>query len=386
MQPNTQILRRKLKFISAFLIFLLTNIIVSFNNTYSQKKYEKRFARLPNEWKLALLSNYLADTNITLEYLFAEDTLFLNDKSLCNIDHLKLFPNIRYIDLANNNITSFPDNFEIYKYDYINLTNNYISLCKIIEIKYEYKRGEIFYQQQFNNVYIKHNHELDSIIPQETDFIWWQQLDIKWKKLFEKNANLYIQDYNNIRPDELTNILNLNVFCCHNAKLEDIKPLEKLKNIVILECSNNNIKDLTPLANMKKLGVINCSKNKLRDIKPLANLTHLEVIYIANNQIQNIDIIENLANLEYLDCSKNQITDMNIISKLLKINTLIIAYNPIYNINFTENMPTLQNLIISDYKDNKKYNFYVTELDKGKSAAFIVFAFSGLTVLHFLIR
>jgi len=372
---------------------LIIIILIFFTlNLFSQKNYKHKWKKLPSNWKFALFFDSINQpNNDLLKYIFEEDSLFLENSNINNLEYLNLFKNLSYINLSENNINNIQKNIEAYKYNFINLENNEISYTKICEFKYNYYRGEFFYTPEFNNITILDNFSKNEIIVNKHHFEWWNNLDDNWKILLEKNSNIYIKDYNDISSDELKQILNIEIFTCINSDIDNVKPLSELTNLVILECSKNNIVDLEPLTNLTKLGILNCSNNLISDLKPLKNLTNIEVLNISKNKITDIKNLENSINLEFLDCSSNQISDLVSIINLKKLNNLNIAYNLVNEINFINKLENLQNLIVSDF-NNKKINnitnkkIQTTNLDKGKSALLTSIIFTLIYTSNFLLQ
>jgi len=373
------------------ILYLLLIILFS-TNLFSQKKYVRKWEKLPPNWKFALFndSTKIVNTEI-LKSIFENDTLYLQNSNIDDLKYLNLFRRLVYVNLAGNNISDFPDKVSAYKYNYINLENNNISYSKICEFKYNYKRGETFYSPDFYEIKIIASSKPNNIKVEKRHFDWWNKLEENWKTLLEENANFYIQNYNDITHEELKKILNIEIFTCNNQNINNLIPLKELKNLVIIDCSKNSIIDLKPLSELSNLGIINCSNNLISDLEPLKNLINIEILNFSNNKISDLTPIQYLKKIQFLNCSSNQITDLQYITNFQNLNTLLMAYNPILDLDVLNNSKNLDNLIVSNLKNStinklSNKNLNKTNLDNGKSALITTICFGIILTFNFFIK
>lgn len=83
----------------------------------------------------------------------------------------------------------------------------------------------------------------------------------------------------------MTNLSGLSVW--GGFRLEDISALASLTNLGAVDLRNNMIKDLSPLAGLTNLDYVDVSNNLISDLSPLAGLTGLSELYVADNLVRD---------------------------------------------------------------------------------------------------
>lgn len=333
-------------------LFLLLPITI-----YGQNRYLKQYNNLPVSIKKKY---YLDDNNLSksnLKIFFETDSLDISGLTIENIEFIDYFKNLTILNASDNEIIEIPQKIDVYNYKEINLSNNPISYTKITELKFNYKRREFVYDFDSTKTPVIYDFVPAKIKLKADHYYWWQNLSFEIKTILEENANIYIEDFNDIQPTELEKIINLEILVVANQNIEDLLFISELQNLVILDCSKNIITDLTPVYDLQKLGVLICNSNQINNLSGIEKLTELEVLDISENDISDIKNITNLKNLEYLDVSKNDISEIKNISKIQSLEFVNIAYNSIDDISELSEIETLNKI-------------YCSEIDKKEIKAF----------------
>ncbi len=129
--------------------------------------------------------------------------------------------------------------------------------------------------------------------------------------------------YNNVRDltplAQLTQLTELDFFL---NDIIDITPLAKLTQLRTLDLSENKINDVTPLAQLTQLTTLDLSGNKINDVTPLAQLTQLTELNLEDNNIIDITPLAQLTLLNDLDLSSNFISDVTPLAQLIRLENL----------------------------------------------------------------
>ncbi|WP_062062968.1 leucine-rich repeat domain-containing protein [Aquimarina longa] len=165
----------------------------------------------------------------------------------------------------------------------------------------------------------------------DNDYKWWNNLNSKWKKIF----NLYIDKPERVftenwmtsdishfitskgttqRPSkvELNEILNLKKLSLTGLQIQSIEVLRPLNNLKELYLSQNQISDLNPLKDLTNLTSLSLHGNQLTDISQINNLRNLETLHLFDNKISKIDSLKYLQKLKKLDLENNPIEKKDI--------------------------------------------------------------------------
>jgi len=343
-----------------------------------QSKYTKKWNNLPEDWKLHFEKDEnFSENEIFYKYIFTKDSLNLSSSDISDFEYLKLFKTPLYLDLSKTEINTISVLNDL-AFEKINLNNTNISQTKITEFLYGYKRGENIYSTQKTEIIVEYNFYPKELDVTREDFIWWQNLTSKWKLLIERNSDIYIDDLDNITPQELKTIINLNILSFIDENIDDLTPVSQLKNLVMIDFSKNMITDLSPLSELYNLGVIIGYENEITDLKCLQNLTNLEVMILSKNKISDVTILNLLTKIEYLDISYNQINETLNLNDLENLQFINFAYNPIQNIDNIINFNNLYKIICSDFDKNEINKTQKTlpkveiiNLDNGKSTIYL---------------
>lgn len=224
---------------------------------------------------------------------------------LTNLDELENLTKLNTLRCQNNNIVSLKG-IENKKLNYLYCRYNNISPREHTRIKFDNLRGlswddnipelkgmshtmiKFHLQRKVEDTYRKFN-ESSSVI-RSKDKVTFKQ----W----------YDKTYGDFDPNEITQILAINV------GLTDLIGIEKLTNLEKLDINNNYIEDLSPIKDLTKITELFCSSNYLKNLHGVESLINLKLLYCVNNKLANLDELKDLKNLEDLGCNDNRITSL----------------------------------------------------------------------------
>lgn len=265
------------------------------------------------------------------------------------------------------------------------VTNGLIFLFVYKRLEKEEKRNKqsssSFIKPKSNINQVKTNtSEKEEVKPNVIDLEWWNDLDIKWKKILNFNIskpNIIFTDKSkslkDIKPSEINNliefqgiidkpnyaeaeqILNLKELNLYLKKITDLTPLNYLLKLENLNVGfNENITSFNPISNLINLKELhlNYAFKNIRELSILRNLKGLNELYINNNSLTNVEELSNFHRLKILDISNNQINDIYPIKKLKELNTLYADRNLIVDLGAIIDLENLEKLHLS--KNNIK--------------------------------
>ena len=187
------------------------------------------------------------------------------------------------------------------------------------------------------------NHHIILQPNQNSNRTWWNNLNDKWKKVFNEAIGKGKLTTSPTEP-ELQKILNLTELDCSWNKIRDLSPVQNLNNLTTLSCDSNQIRDLSPVQNLNKLTKLDCSFNQIRNLSPVQNLNKLTTLSCWGNQIIDLSPVQNLNNLTKLDCSFNQIRNLSPVQNLNKLTDLDCRYNQIIDLSPVQKLNKLTDL------------------------------------------
>lgn len=127
--------------------------------------------------------------------------------------------------------------------------------------------------------------------------------------------------------------------------IDNICPINSLKNLKYIHFANNNIIDCGCISEMTNLESIDLRMNDLEEISFLTNLTAVRYLYLEKTSIKTLEPIENLTNIESLMIEKSPlIVDYSIIGNFSKLIDLNLSYSNVDTISFLYNSYLLRNL------------------------------------------
>lgn len=116
---------------------------------------------------------------------------------------------------------------------------------------------------------------------------WWNSLTKDWKEVFRKYSTIG----DTPTKEELAAVLNITLIdISENQELQDLTPLNVLKNLKDLKLRNTKIKNLEPIANLVYMQDIDFSNTEVNNLKPLERLNDLQSLNCNNTKVDTIQI------------------------------------------------------------------------------------------------
>jgi len=153
---------------------------------------------------------------------------------------------------------------------------------------------------------------------------------------------------------QLIKLIPSTIYCTLNS-IDNLDIILKNNDLDInaitrLDLSKNQIQNIEPINSLRNIQWLNLSKNQIQNIDVLKTLTNIQELGLSNNKIQNIDILKTLTNIHRLSLSNNKIQNIYVLKTLTKIEDLLLSNNQIENIDV---LKTLTNIQILDLSNNK---------------------------------
>ncbi|GAB3654459.1 hypothetical protein GCM10028791_25190 [Echinicola sediminis] len=182
---------------------------------------------------------------------------------------------------------------------------------------------------------------------------WWGALSYQWTSFFRKEFSIAEED--SITVDHLNKISALDSLdLSGNAFIQDLNPLEALRDLKYVDISNTMIRELGPISNVTFLSYLDVSNTPTEDIQFIKYAENLAYLDISNTLIENIDDLSNLSNLKVLKASNTPLMSfaaMNSFEALEELNLEQSGFNNLESINELNQLKKL------DIKGNYLINF-----------------------------
>jgi|GEM_PF-2607126 len=323
------------------------------------------------------------------------NSLSITNCNLNNINFLKFFPKLEYINLCNNNISeievlsrfnsletldlSFNLITDIYPIKYLEIDNLYLNSNLIDDFTplynslTRYGLSELnvnenrlseyppynddnfdgqyiidWFTKVFNNVnkiITNVNYNQSKVL--DLGLCGLTDLEIISDLFFENNhiEELILSNEYSFYDDEnevFIRKMSENKFISYNRITNLTTALEKFKNLKKLVIGGNwkegdvlrkySFTDINQLSNLSSLEYLNISNGVLASLKGLEKLTNLKSLFANNNNISDIKPIITLNRLEELYIGNNYVKDLNPLDKLRKLKTIDFHSNVVSDI------------------------------------------------------
>lgn len=282
----------------------------------------------PDAKKLIMYSIQLEHIFDLNKYSLLElESIDLRYNKISELSPVRNLKHLTHLDASLNNIETITSLENLFQLESLILSDNSIKQLDALKNL-----------QNLTTLDVSNNHQIGEYI-ESIDFSNMTALNY----LSMSSCQLRTISFLNTKALEELNILYL-----ENNLLEDLTPLQNIKNLRHLDLSNNAIQNLSALKDHQQLRTLYLTKNKITDLTPLSKLTNLEYLYVPNNNIQDISALADLKNLSELDLSHNKITDPGILSPLGQtLSYLDLSYNNISSIESLKHYTGLNVLILT---------------------------------------
>jgi Leucine-rich repeat (LRR) protein len=231
--------------------------------------------------------------------------LTLEDCQILDLNSLKFFKNIEFLNLNRNPITTLA----ISQLSYLNKLND-------LKLKFT---------------------EIDDTSPLQgvTNL---QSLDLSFNnkllevKGLEKIKTLERLDFQFNQVDRIGKIQlnpNIKILNFKAGKFSEISGLESYECLIDLDLSSNQITTIQGLSDLKKLNRLKLSTARISKIEGLNELESLKILDMSNQHIQRIEGLDQLEELKQLNLSENDILEISGLDKLINLEYILLDYNKI---------------------------------------------------------
>ncbi len=275
---------------------LTTCVGCSRNNDYKTPEYEESNIKVESVDKDIQQINENEVENVEVNNN-SIDSVVLDDNST-DLEELKQYGIIEYLELNNTNITDF-------------------SVLKNIKVK------------QLQIVGNKSNVDISQFNLKEMQSIYLQ----------DTNAIV-----NNVNNEDLKNLEEITMI---NTGLKNANFLQKCSKLKTLNLSSNYLDNVNFLDNMKLLEVADLSNNRIKDLSGIESCTNLDFVSFEKNNIRDISELSDVSNIGYLNLNFNQIEDISVLRNMKRMYSLNITDNGLTDISSIKNIETLKNIDLS---------------------------------------
>jgi Leucine-rich repeat (LRR) protein len=159
-----------------------------------------------------------------------------------------------------------------------------------------------------------------------------------------KRLNLSGSSIKDIFP--IRNITTLEFLDCSNTIIEDLSPLRYSKSLKELIISNTPVSSIVVIENFEQLEVLNLTQTVIDSLPLMTGLVNLKELYCGSTNLQKLDSIRQLRSLEILDCSNTVIEDLEPIAQLSHLRNLNLSQTNITNLDPLKALKSLEEINI----------------------------------------
>lgn len=182
---------------------------------------------------------------------------------------------------------------------------------------------------------------------------WWTGLSYTWTSYFRESVGLAEED--SVTLDHLYKISAIErIDFSGNEYIQDLAPIEALRDLKYVDISNTQILDLKPISNVTFLSHLNIANTPTADIQFIKYSDRLEHLDISGTQISDISELENLKSLKSLRIVGTPIESYEVLNAYGTLTALDVSNSTFSNL---ENINELENLVKLDLSGNYLMNF-----------------------------
>ena len=271
--------------------------------------------------KLTFYKNNLTIDSVDLSNLSLDDIPF---------DILKKMPNLKYLNLANNQITSINDDLgNLLSLEYLDISNNLINVIS---------NQNIYEKRNLKHLIAAHNK-----IPDLSIFFIFDNLET----IDLSNNGLSTAYF--LEKNRLPKLKKINL---SNNSITGINGFNDLKDLTIFKISNNQLTIIPIFENCPKLSYLDLSNNEINyfriDNYDNSKDSNIKTLLLSNNNIEFLEFTKYFQKVEHLDLSQNQLQGFGELSYFKNLNYLNLSNNNFhFQFGFTDDRALIDSLDLS---------------------------------------
>lgn len=248
--------------------------------------------------KAILLNGVDKDTNniISIDEANAVDTLILKNLNIRNIDDIKYFEGLKYLDCSHNKLTEI----DLSNNPFLEELNCSFNKLKSLDLTMNGQLRSLVTNNNYPSFYVVYTYHDEKIykeiIPIPDSSLLAALIEVKLDQDLDGQISF--------EESEKINSLNLS-----GKGIRNIEGLQFFLNLIKLDLSNNELDEIN-LDGLRELQNLNLFKNNLTSLK-LDKLNKLKYLTTSFNPITELNLSKNLY-LVYLNCTANRLAVLNV--------------------------------------------------------------------------
>lgn len=321
---------------------------------------------LPANWKnvFSAISGETSPQKEDIIKLINRDSLDISGRNLFEIEPLKKFSRLKYLNVSNNLFTNFDFTSDMVDLTFLdgkrlpvettdgldkNLNLRFLilteSLLKDITSVSSLNKLELInadktsLEEENVREYVKINPNTVVIYRSERLKSWWNDLSEDWKK------QLRLEEVNSYFLHKLTQSNEVSI---SGLSITSVEPLKVFNNLRSVDLNKVQISNLNALYIHKDLVSISCTNGPLQSLEGITIFRKLESLNISNTAIDNLRELEGLAALKNLNCSGIGIKNLKGIEELYKMEELDFSNTRVWKLERLYGMNNLKKLVCNN--------------------------------------
>ncbi|MBD8490559.1 leucine-rich repeat domain-containing protein [Echinicola sp. CAU 1574] len=189
---------------------------------------------------------------------------------------------------------------------------------------------------------------------------WWGTLSLEWETYFREEFNMMDDSITVEHLNKISTLDSLDL--SGNSLIQDLSPLEALRDLKYVDISNTMIRELGPISNVTFLSYLDVSNTPTSDIQFIKYSENLTYLNISNTLIENIDELSSLSNLRVLKAINTPLMSFAALNSFEALEELNLERSGLNNIESINQLKELKKL---DINGNYLINFnFLSELGK----------------------
>lgn len=332
----------------------------------NSKQVLQWWSGLPDNWK-SVFGEILGSSEPQQEELVKflnRDSLDLSGNSLYEVEPLKRFRRLKYLNVSKNLFPSFEFTETMENLEFLEATGlpieTTLGLEKNLNLRFLILKGSLLkdirpvsilsklalidadetgVDETIASQYLTNNPSTIVIYRSAKLKEWWEGLPFEWKK------ELSPEEVNSRFLHELT---QRNQIAISNQAITSLAPLNVFTNLKSVSLDKVGISNLNELFIHKNLLELTCTNGPLQSLAGITKLRKLSSLDISNTAIEGLQQLDGLTSLKHLNCSGTGIKNLRGVEELTKMESINFSNTRIWKLERLYAMSTLSKLICNN--------------------------------------